>query len=383
MTRWLIWAIRLWERETEGESVSVVQLPKFWLPYPGTQRGNVNDNGYDAQILTPTGSFRGIAMAFQAPKDGTLDTFEWRTAVTVSLNASSVIRCSFQDPSTSAIGPDGTQDQYRDIDSTIITGSRVWIAPGLITSDGTDSGTKRTVSKGDVVWCVIQYQTGNTGDQVEVHVGTAKSQMMEASTCWPCILYTNGTSWSQSSDLWPFIAVKYNDGTYAQQVCNLYVPYDTVSALDFSSSSSPDERGTLFQVPVAWEIDGLWMRGGVRNSAAQDFDLVLYDSSSSVVRSVSYDATQGDLDTYPLGVFLPLSSKYVFTPNSNYRLVLKPTTTTAVRIWEETFASEAIKNTVYGSTWKHTQRTDAGSWTDDASAITLGLGFQVSGIDVT
>ena len=71
------------------------------------------------------------------------------------------------DKSSSDPVPDGTADQFRDVDNTVITGADSWITSPLITDDGTDGGVKRTVAVGDRIHFVFRYQTFTAGDSLQ------------------------------------------------------------------------------------------------------------------------------------------------------------------------------------------------------------------------
>jgi len=71
------------------------------------------------------------------------------------------LQVSLQDVSLTAgppAQPDGVVDQYRAIANGEATfAANTWYTSGLLTSDGTDTGTKRTVNFGDLVACVLEY----------------------------------------------------------------------------------------------------------------------------------------------------------------------------------------------------------------------------------
>ena len=316
------------------------------------------------------GSTEKVGFHVQAPKSGTLDKFEFMVGNPKSLNASSVIRVSFQDPSTSVEGADGTQDQYRDIAATALT-AQTWAVPGLITSDGTDSGTKRTVTKGDDIYCVIEFQTFTSGDQIRIiaaaHWATTNEYLgWHAIGGYPCGADDQGSGWSHlttsgNASMGPYCVLKYSDGSYEIPVLSTD-NVDLVGVLTpYNSSDSPNEKGMKFQVPVAFITDGAWIRGS-HASGQTNYDVILYDSGGSIVRSVSFTTQISGAGTED-GLWVQWAP-YTMTANSDYTLSVKPTSTTDF-VWEYVrYASAAIKTAHLGSTWYYRTRTGTGSWTD-------------------
>jgi hypothetical protein len=289
------------------------------------------------------------AYVFQAPTAGVIDKVEFRLGA-VTLGGSSVFRVSLQTVDTTTGNPDGSQDQYRDMTSLT---ANAWNVPGLMTSDGTDTGTKRTVSRGEILAVVFEYQTFTAADSVVVSAmstGNVTESMMNLPYC---ALFT--ASWSKVHML-PLFALKYNDGAYRFPVGTM--PGSALNTTAFASNSTPDERGLLFQVPFPVQLEGIFLRGDIDNDA----DVVLYDSGSSALATVSLDSSirssaNGQWFNYIFSSVVDLDA------DTDYRLALKPTTTSNATLYDWD-AGVSLANFIGGSTWKYTTRTDAGAWTD-------------------
>ena len=357
--------------------------PGFLIPKFCPNPRNYGSHAFSAPTIQASNT--KVGMLFQIPKSGTLDKFEWRTAPSVSINASSVYRCSFQDQNASR-GPDGTQDEYRDIAGSVFSANS-WIVPGLMTSDGTDSGTKRSVSKGDLLWAVIEPQTFTAGDRLDIarataHAATSEYQGHQCPGGFPQINAYNGSAWVGSGNLSPYLVLKYSDGTYEVPVLSLEVSDHSSASgsltVNWNSGSNPDERGILFQVKSPWVVDGAIMRGSP-TSGGNPFDVVLYDSGGSAVRTVSFtkEVVSAGQES---GLWAQFSSNYTMTINSNYRLAVKPGASNFTHEYVH-FPSEAVKSAVYGSTYNYTYRTDGGSWTNTWINSFIGLSLRVVGID--
>ena len=176
----------------------------------------------------------------------------------------------------------------------------------------------------------------------------------------------------------PAVALKYDDGTYEVPILASGVADLTGVLAAYNSSSSPNEKGMKFQVPVPFVCDGAWFRASPQIGQPY-IDAILYDSGGSVVRSVSF-GSQGIIAQGQEDGFWAQWEPYTMTPNSDYTLSLKPTSTTNIN-WEyRRFASAAIKNAMLGSTWYYRTRTGSGSWTD-YDVYWAESGIRIVGVD--
>jgi hypothetical protein len=305
------------------------------------------------------------AFVFQVPKTGTLDKAEFRLGA-VTFGGSSALRVSFQDVSATDGNPDGTQDQYRDMTSL---SANAWNAPGLMTADGTDGGAKRSVTKGDILSLVMEYQTFTAADSI-IFSGISTGSVIESPLNFPyCDLFT--ASWAKTHML-PTFALKYDDGAYHAPPCCM--PISALNSTAFASNSTPDERGLLFQLPFPASLEGIYFRSDLDN----DGELVIYNSAHSAQRTVSLDK---DIRSSAGGQWFTriFSSPLDLSANTDYRAVIKPTTTSNLSTYDWDSAV-SLANYIGGSTWQYTERTDAGAWTDTATKRPW-MGLILSGFD--
>ena len=148
----------------------------LWIPKPPAVSTTVS---FSTFLIDAAGE--RVAFVIRVPKTGTLDKAEFRVG-TVAINAASQVRVSFQDISAANGDPDGTQDQFRDIAGSAFA-SNTWMVPGLMTSDGTDTGVKRSVTQGDLLSVVIEYQTFTAADSVNVNRTRSPSSDVKSTDC--------------------------------------------------------------------------------------------------------------------------------------------------------------------------------------------------------
>lgn len=330
-----------------------ILYPKFWMP---------SATGVPAFATTATlidAAGEKIAFIFFVHKAGEIETVEFSLR-SVVFNALSVARVSLQDVSLVNGDPDGVQDQFRDL-TGLATG---WVVPGRISSDGTDTGTRRTVAVGDILVFVLEYQTFTAADSLTLGA-PSESTAGEDRDLPYTDLFT--AAWAPSAGQNPGIVLKYSDGTYSAPLgC---VPVLSVADQTFNSGSTPDERALLFQVPVPMRVCGARWRGSV--AAGANHDVVLYDAAGTALRTASRD---GDVSSIT-GIGMRgahFTSPLDLAANVDYRLALKPTTVTNVSVVQATFATAAIANAYAGGpTAQLSTRTDGGAWTETATVLPM------------
>lgn len=342
--------------------MAIVAVPQFVWPYFNTSSGTTPA----LSTLGMTANGNRVAFMLQVPKSGTLDTFEWRTG-TVSNNPDNGLRCSFQDVNTANGLPDGTPDQYRDITGTF--SANTWQTPGLITSDGTDLGTKRTVTKGDWIACVIDFVSFVAGDNITVSI------LNERPTPYSKYAMNNG---SIIATVTPVLALKYSDGTYAAFENQVY-PISLLNTYAFHTASTPDERAAKFVAPFDCRVTGA-MAFLAQNT---DCDLVLYSSGGSTLASGTVSRfLRGSTTTAVTPVTTTFNSTVNLNAGDTYYLSVTPTATPST----VTMATFTVPSTDHraampsGSNWFLSTRTDGGSWSDTTTEWPL-LGLMIDGLD--
>ena len=174
---------------------------------------------------------------------------------------------------------------------------------------------------------------------------------------------TSATNTKQASN-GPICAVRYSDNTYENVSTDIW-PYATVTDYDIDTGTTPDEVGSVFDLPFPYHLDrvGLFMI----NQTGALWDLVVYDAANNVLSTQSIDPDVVSSTSQVRWSEIPLATP-VDIDTELIRVVMKPTTTTNARLVYYTFSSLAIMNVVPGGADAYaTERTNAGSWTDHNS----------------
>lgn len=311
------------------------------------------------------------SVVFTVPKTGTLERFEFKVA-TVTLNAASRIKVSFQDLDASR-NPDGTADQYRVLEPADLP-SNSWIAPDALTDDGTDTGNKRSVTRGQRIACVIEYDTFTVADSFQVtHIGGSSTAN------WTNPSYRidyDGASWSKTDGAIVTLALRYDDGTYTQ-IIGAY-PVSNLSNAIFNSGSAVDERGMLFQLPAPMLVGGIIARIAP-SDANMSIPIVLYDTDGQTVLRTSN--LVGFANTNSRHLNLRFDSDVRLEANVPYRLTVKPSSATNVTLYYfETESSELMEMMEGGANWGYCERVNDGDWTDTTNKRPW-MSLWVTGID--
>lgn len=346
---------------------------EIWIPtMPEWQTGGTI--GSITSVLLNAASDK-CAFVFRVPKTGTLDKAEWYLNA-VSNNPDNGLRVSFQDVDVATGLPDGTQDQYRDITGAL--SAATWQVPGLMTSDGTDTGTKRSVTIGDRLAIVIEFVSFVASDSVGIGVLSLPSNFMQTLSAWVGDASTG--TYTKATATGPIFALKYDDGTYAIPGGPMGVlPISGLTSTSYNTGSTPDEYAARLSLPIKARAIGAW----ARVDANEAFDLVLYDGTTAQ-RTISFNSVADVKSTIPGMHFGYFSSSFDLTAAAAYRIAIKPTTATSIQVYRFSMNSTAIMATWGGGAdWYESSRVDAGAWSDTTTnKVWAGLiidGFDVSG----
>lgn len=322
--------------------------------------------------LTMDAAAEKYAMIFDVPRSGVLESFEFRTA-TVLNNPDNGIRISFQNLDASG-DPDGTQDQFRDITGTI--NSNTWFAPGLITSDGTDGGVKRTVTAGDRLAVVIEFISFTASDSFQIAGLSMVSGSAELLDTQNYVDHFTA-AWAKNTTVLPLGALKYVTDGFVPIHDQIY-PVQTFNTRTYGNGSTPDEIALYFQVPFSGACDGFW----VRSDVDADVDVVLYDSDGTSTLA-SYTIDSSARITTAGAIYQGHWAPVTLSANTNYRLSIKPTSASTFSLYTLTTNSAALMGGAPGGTaWHRSERTDAGAWSQTTTERPLA-GLHFASVDVS
>lgn len=293
-----------------------------------------------------------VAGIFVAPKDGSIARLHFRT---VTVNTGDTVKVSWQDVDLATGDPDGVVDQFR---THVINSAddNAWFRTGLITSDGTDTGALRSVTKGQLLAWVIEFNSFVAGSINIASRGTALNAGPFAGRHY---LDHFTAAWAKQAGSVQVVAIEYSDGSFAY-IPNTF-PAVTQAFATVGSGTSPDEIALKFRLPFPARVNGWWFTA----NAAGDADIVLYDSDGTTpleTKTVDKDQRSNASNQTSAGIFA--TSRNV-SANVFYYLAFKPGATNCFPFFFTVHATPgaAILDQVSGGQDCHwAERTDAGAW---------------------
>lgn len=291
----------------------------LWVP----RHLGLSSAQYDTSSLLVDASGEKAAFILRAPATGALKKVAVRTG---GVTQNQTIRVSFQDVDPATGYPDGVADQWRNL-AIADTDDNVAKETGILSSDGTDGGTLRSVTRGDLLAVVFEHNPFNPGDVFRLSiVHTGGGQDCEGSAY--SALYT--TSWAKVINT-PCVALIYDSGgSEACYHCPNAVPCtQDYGSMTFNSGSANPKRGLKFKLPFPARIAGALVR--MRTSG--NCEVKLYNSDGqSVLRSQSIVAAATD-SSYQRWHHVPFASAVDLAQDTFYYLLVEPTTTTSVYLF--------------------------------------------------
>lgn len=305
----------------------------------------------------------------------------FRNSTVTFANAGTSVDVGIQDVSASA-GPPAQPDGAFDVSATVVGGSGAFVGNSWNTI-AMSAGSK-SIAHGDMIAIVVDMTARGGTDTL---VFPCSGHNTSSQGCNNPIGNThNGTAWSGISQNSHMIAyITADDGTrgviHTVQPATFALP----SSDAWNDTSSPDERGMVFQVPFDCKIDSLVMRaGGV--AAAADFLVTLYSDPTGTPNSL-YSTTilgeQGNVSGAGLLV-VTLPSEITLTKDTDYCLAVKCASATNVTVALLSLAEEGLRSLISaaGTTLARATR-DGGSGAfavDSPATALLAVGVGVSAI---
>lgn len=339
---------------------TVVTVTPFLYPFDYRYVGDVSNSN------TLDNAADRHALIFKAPATCSATKVGFSTRTVTSSQSVDVrietVDGTSGDPSGTLI--DSPTNQAYGTEATLA--SNTYYEPTLTAAQSLTAGTTYAV--------VIQYtSTAGTIQTLNQSIDTSTAEFPYAS-------YNLTGSYAKSASTILNI-VLYCGGAYYELGTMPPLSSATLSAA-YNSGSTPDERGNKITFPVPVKVDGFWAMAG--GAAGGTWDFVLYDSDgTTALKTISFDGDQRGNGTTRGKIYVRWGSPISLSANTAYRVVIKPTNTTNVTLYQFTVNSTAILDAYSGGSAAFlTTRVDAaGSWTDTATTTRAMVGLIVTGLD--
>ena len=319
----------------------------LWLPnYPGSASNAPNIGGSD--FVMDAASERVFAV-FSAPKTGNISKVGFRVQTVTS-------------------APTGVHDiRIETVDATT----------GLNTGTLVEANANATTTLDTVGWKLITLTDScavTAGQIIAVGVVAPAANFGNialASYADDTLVrfpYTILTSGVKSAGISPIFTFEYSDGSY-ECVQGIW-PYSVInSRTTHNSGSAPDRRGLRFRIPFKARLAGCW----VWTDPDGDFDIVHY-AADGTTATVMHSHDKDIVAANSAGVMrFRFATTKTIEKNTDYRLVVMPTTATNVTVYDADVNAAADLNALEGGSNFHlTTANDTptveGDWTQTLTA---------------
>lgn len=368
--------------------MAFIDVPGYPMSFPTAGAGSFPSG----QFHTIDADGEKVAFILQVPKTGNLKR-AWFSCDTVAQAPTNGLKVSFQDVDTSANprAPDGTVDQYRNVPSGDIA-TDTGVITGIMSSDGTDTGSLRAVTQGDFVCVVIEFESWATGDDVDICDYSIGPYTWSSSLLgFPGSRIYTGGSWGVAvqSQGNLNIGLQYDDDVWYPIFGCIPRNGNVNTTYSIGSATTPDELGVKFTCPFPMRVIGCWY-AGYAGGATGGWDVILYDSDSNSLASVNMRQELWNNSGRRASAWIFDDTTGVeLSTNAVYRLVCKAVGFVTGSLYGLDVVSGLESAAPWGENGQLTYRTDGGSWTDESSWDALGgtqvgvpgLGLIVDAID--
>jgi hypothetical protein len=294
-----------------------------------------------------------LAGIFRVPKTGTISIVGVRSgAVTGSGDAD----VRLETVSLTDGNPTGTLVGTTTNGTVTINAANTWYNATLTLG--------AAVTRGDLIAVVVARTTGNYG------ISSLSNTPFGAQ--FPYIDHFTA-SWAKISTQ-PVFSLQYNDGSYGFTP-SVY-PYSLLTSTTYNSGSTPDERGLKFRLPAPVRVAGAWLYPDLDAAA----DIKLYDAADTELATLSLDPDVR-IGTGYGSQYNWFGASVSLSANVYYRLTLLPTSVTDISAMHFNVNAAAVMDSLPGGQdFHHTERTNAGVWTDTTTQRPF-IGLILDGID--
>jgi hypothetical protein len=289
----------------------------------------------------------------------------WNSGAVTFGNAGTTLRIGINDVGATGL-EDGTwtSEPFADLvgGTDTITANSLQVTP-------IETGS-RSITHGDLIAVVFELQS-RVSDSIVVGYPSV-------STLMPYGTADTGSGPAKLT-LPPMVTILFDDGTLGWFGMDSYA-FRIPSVGAFGSSSTPDEYGLLFQVPVEMTITALFAQVG-SIASTDDFELLLY--SDPLGTPVAERTVTVDADLVSTGLYFEGGiADFTLAAATNYVIAVRPTTTNTITIGKIALPGAAYRACMpFGTTTSQVSRTDnTGAFGSADTALLPLFGVWVSAI---
>lgn len=264
----------------------------------------------------------------QAPKTGNIRKVIWGTR-TVTTGATVDVRIETIDATVTPAVPTGT-----------LWGATTNGAQVVATADDnvlftTTLTADAAVVQGDLIAVVLANASPGS-----IQMPTVLSAGERAYQCPYGVSY-NGATWTATiSQYVPMLSLEYSDGTYVP-IQGCYPTSATLTTTTIDTTTTPDVAGLRFQFPFPCRVRGAWATLNRTGDYAIKLVTTAYNqgAGTGILASKTFDK---DVRAGAAGrMTVTFDTAVELTAATNYRLLVEPTTVTALSLYDLSLVSAA------------------------------------------
>ena len=296
------------------------------------------------------------AAVVEVPKTGNITKVGWRT-ITVTTGATVDVRVE-------TLGSDGFPSGT--LWGTNTNGSQVVAGADDNTAFLTVLTAAAAVTEGDRVAIVVKNPNTSFGT-IEV-----AALLDDTGGHFAISPLNTGTSPAVSyarASVAPVLWLEYSDGSYAP-IYGVWPISGAITQTSISTSTTPDVMGLLFRVPAPMRVSGFWTWFDYDGPVDIKLVTTAYHQANNtgVLLTKSIGANDEGSVTSAGVQFRKFPGSYDIAANTNYRLIVEPTSTTAMNFLDfELHSLSAMDAYDGGQNWMLTSAKDPtvdGDWTN-------------------
>ncbi len=332
--------------------MALVDCPEICIGYQDL----IDDGG---RTITLDADGEKVGFIVMAPKSGDVSDIHFYTG---NVTTGDTLKASLQDVDVTNGEPDETIDQ----------------SGTVVVADEDDNvrktvalGSNRTVTKGEYIAVVIEFDSFVAGDLQIKYANLGNSRMLTYT------MEKIGGTWAHLFNRRPMLLLEYSDGSFPYPVDCLSGPLSQYTGLD--SGDTPDEVALRFKLTGPMRLSGADWFGDLAAAALPE--LIIYEGTTALgtISNIDGDIKNSGSTARYRGVF---SSGVVLSAGTVYRLGLRPTTTATVGLHRIIVDSnDHLESTPGGKEFYTSTRVDQGAWDTDLTTTQVAINLYFDQID--
>lgn len=310
---------------------------------------------------------------------GGSSAISFRTGTSTFADGSTNIDIGIQDVATSA-GPPGQPDGTFDCFSSFVgSGGGIASASWNNCAIGSANGTK-TVSHGQLIAVVFDMTAVGGSDSVIIQTADTN-----ASVRTPFTNNFDAGAWGSSAEGLANVLLTFSDGTLGTLDGATFIT--SMTSETFASTTNPDERGNIFQVPWDCQVDAIVANMGITD-ASSDFSAILYSAPGTTPvaeKTIAVTADSGMVTGANEGLHTFLfDAPVTLSKNTDYVAAILATGSSNVRLMTGTLADAAYRALLPGSTnCNKAVRNDGSGAFTETTTVFYPIGVRISSLHDT